>query len=314
MKTLAFIVAISSLTILSVFGQTEQEINLKTPTSEIFGTLLMPDTSSKTVALIIAGSGPTDRNGNNKLAGDNNSLKLIAEGLAEKGIASLRYDKRGIGASKEAAIPENKIVFENFVEDAVDWIEALKQDKRFSKYVIVGHSEGSLIAIIAANRSKVDAVVSISGAGFTADSILRKQLEKQPDQLKNEAYRILDSLKNGIELEDINPFLYALFRPSIQPYLINWFKFSPALEINKLDIPVLIVNGTTDMQVSVDNAENLHKAAKYSDLLILENMNHILKTSSDDFQENYATYSNPALPLHPELMKGIVDFLNSKIN
>ena len=313
MKKLTFVFVFITSIFINLLGQNSEEIVLNTETGDIYGTLLIPETQTKTIALIIAGSGPTDRDGNNKLAGSNNSLKFLAEGLAENGIASLRYDKRGIAASKDAAIPENKIVFENFVEDAVDWLEFIKKDKRFSKYIILGHSEGSLIGIIAAKKSNVDAFVSLAGAGFRADSVLKKQLNKQPDQLKNEAFRILDSLKNGILLEEINPFLYALFRPSIQPYLINWFKFSPTIEIKKLNIPILIVNGNTDIQVSIDNAENLHQAAKNSELLIIENMNHILKPSSSDFSENYATYSNPDLPLHNELINKIVQFLKIKI-
>jgi alpha/beta superfamily hydrolase len=126
----------------------ESEILLKTPTGTLSGTLLIPGEISKyPVALIIAGSGPTDRDGNNTSM-KNNSLKLLATSLAEHQIASLRYDKRGIGASREAAISEADLRFEDFIEDARDWIGLLIKDKRFSEVIVIGHSEGSLIGMV----------------------------------------------------------------------------------------------------------------------------------------------------------------------
>src|SRR6218665_2726569 len=139
---------------------------LKINNDQIFGTLTTPDLTKKyPVALIIAGSGPTDRNGNNAIM-KNNSLKMLAEALAKNGIASLRYDKRGIGESKPAGgDSESSLVFENYIQDAKSWINFLRQDKRFSKVIVIGHSEGSLIGMIAG--AKADKFVSIAGVGDT---------------------------------------------------------------------------------------------------------------------------------------------------
>jgi len=295
---------------LKSFGQIEEEKILNTLTGKISGTLLIPETDNQIpLVLIIAGSGPTDRDGNSLIAGENNSLKLLAEGLVEKGIASLRYDKRGIGGSKNAMVTEFELRFDHYVQDASDWIHFLKKDKRFNKFVIAGHSEGSLIGMIVGNKMELDAFVSIAGAGFRADSILRRQLAAQPDQLKNDAYKILDKLAKGETADTVNPFLFQLFRPSIQPYMINWFSHSPFFEIQKLNCPVLIMQGNMDLQINEDDANQLQKALPESELVILEGMNHVLKVCSDNLQENIESYSNPELPVHPQLIKEISNFI-----
>src|SRR6266542_3700429 len=157
----------------------EEEVTLKTLTGDVFGTLELPAARTPVpVALIIAGSGPTDRNGNSPaLPGTNNSLKMLAEGLADRGIASLRYDKRGIAASRPAATAEQDLRFTNYIDDAVAWIRKLREDPRFSTVTLVGHSEGSLIGMVAAKDGGADAFVSLEGAGRKAADIITEQLE-----------------------------------------------------------------------------------------------------------------------------------------
>ena len=218
----------------------ESPIILKINTDRLFGTLTTPNLTKKyPVALIIAGSGPTDRNGNNPMM-KNNSLKMLAEVLAKNGIASLRYDKRGIGESKASAISEQSLVFENYTEDAKSWINLLKQDKRFSQVVIIGHSEGSLIGMIAG--AKANKFISIAGPGESADKLIKTQIESKANkQLNDLTFPIIDSLKSGNQVKKVDPMLNALFRPSIQPYLISWFKYNAQAEIKKLNVPILIV-------------------------------------------------------------------------
>ena len=134
---------------------TNEEDTLKTSTGDVFGTVELPAAKQPVpVALIIAGSGPTDRNGNTPaLPGSNNSLKMLADGLAARGIASLRYDKRGIAASRAAMTTEADLRFNNFIEDAEAWIKQLRADKRFSTITVIGHSEGSLIGMVAAREA-----------------------------------------------------------------------------------------------------------------------------------------------------------------
>ncbi|MDB4135012.1 MAG: alpha/beta hydrolase [Flavobacteriales bacterium] len=290
------------------FGQ-EEEITLETKTGDIKGSLLIPSFSEKTaVVLIIAGSGPTDRNGNNPMM-TNNSLKMLAKELQKNGIASVRYDKRGVGESKSSALQESDLRFEDYVQDVEEWIKLLKEDDRFSNIIVLGHSEGSLIGMIASHKQKPKKFISIAGIGITAADIIRKQLKGQPQFVLDESLAIIEKLENGETVEKVSQMLYSLFRPSVQPYMISWFKYDPQKEIAKLDIPILIVQGTTDIQVSVSDADKLALANKKSQKQIIEGMNHILKESQADRQKNIQTYSIPDLPLKKELTEVIVKFI-----
>jgi len=289
---------------------TETPLVLHTANGDIFGTLTLPKNFTKgQVALIIAGSGPTDRNGNNPLM-KNESLKLLAYGLAANNIASLRYDKRGIAESKNAAKTEADLRFEDYINDAKDWIRLLKKDKRFSKVMVIGHSEGSLIGMVAANQL-ADAYVSVAGAGRSADKVLKEQLEKQPQKIKDLAFPVIDSLVLGKTVSNVDPMLFSLFRPSVQPYIISWFRYDPQMEIRKLSIPVLIVQGTNDIQVSTEDAQLLAKANGHAQLVLVEGMNHIFKTVEGDRNSNIATYSNPSLPVSEKLVSSIVSFMKT---
>lgn len=290
---------------------TEEEIVLETATGKIYGSITVPTKPRRgkfKLALLIAGSGPMDRNGNNPMM-KNNSLKMTAYGLSENGIAVLRYDKRGIAQSKDAGINEADLRIENYIDDATAWVDLLKKDKRFTDVVIIGHSLGSLIGILAAQQSATDKFISIAGFGQSFDLLLKEQLKGQPDFIKNEAYPIIDSLAQGDTVTKVSPMLYSLFRPSVQKYLMSVFKFNPKNEIAKLNIPVLIVQGTTDLQVSVKEAELLHEGNKKSELSIFEGMNHILKTAPEDRNANLSTYSKANLPLYDALIETLVSFI-----
>ena len=288
----------------------DSEIILKTPTGKLYGTLEITKIEPPfPVVLIIAGSGPTDRDGNNPKM-KNNSLKMLATELSKNGIASLRYDKRGIGKSKNAGLKESDLRFENYSEDAEDWIDFLKQDNRFGDIVVIGHSEGSLIGMIASQKKNVAKFISIAGVGQSADKTIREQLKSQPATVLESASPILDKLVQGEMVENIPSMLNSLFRPSVQPYMISWFKYDPSKEISKLEKPVLIVQGTTDIQVTIDDAEKLAEANPKAKKQIIKGMNHIMKTAEIDRQKNIQTYSQPDLPVKTELIKVIVDFIN----
>ncbi len=284
-------------------------VALVTKTGTLQGTLVLPAMQQKVpVVLIIAGSGPTDRDGNNPMM-KNNSLKMLAEALQKNGIASLRYDKRGIAGSTAAGPDEKDLRFDNYIDDAAGWIEKLKGDKRFSRVIVLGHSEGSLIGMMAADRAKADAFISIAGAGQSADKVLKEQLRSQPQPVIDLCYPIIDSLVSGKTVNDVNPMLNSLFRPSVQPYIISWFRYDPQASIKKLQMPVLLLQGTTDMQVSTKDAELLHQANPATKLVMVENMNHILKISEADRQKNFATYNDPALPLASALIDNTTGFI-----
>jgi alpha/beta superfamily hydrolase len=287
---------------------TETTVVLHTANGDIAGTLTIPSQSGKMpVTLLIAGSGPTDRNGNNPMM-KNESLQKLAYGLASNNIASLRFDKRGIGESKSAAKGEADLRFEDYINDARGWIEWLKKDTRFTKVFVAGHSEGSLIGMIAA-LNNAHGFVSIAGAGKSADKILKEQLASQPPAVKDPSYLIIDSLAMGKTVQNVPGVLFALFRPSVQPYMISWFHYDPQTEIKKLTIPVLIIQGTNDLQVTVEDANLLSKSNTRAQLVLIKNMNHIFRIIAGDKKENLAAYITPALPISEELINAISVFV-----
>lgn len=299
----------------SINGDTtfiETGITLQTSTGEIFGTLTIPGRPERIpVALIISGSGPTDRDGNNPMM-KNNSLKILATELSKNGIATLRYDKRGVADSKAAAKSEKDLRFDDYVSDAKEWIYLLKKDNRFSEVIIVGHSEGSLIGMLAG--MSINKFISIAGFGQSADKILKEQLSSQPKVVQDLSFPIIDSLKHGNTIETVPPMLNSLFRPSVQPYMISWFKYDPQDEIKKLSIPILILQGTNDIQVGVGNARRLSNANPNAELFLITGMNHILRITDGDRQANLTTYSNSNLPIAEELVKAITDFIRRNTN
>lgn len=288
------------------------EVEINGGLGPLKGSLLMPDGNGPVPAvLIIPGSGPTDRN-SNQPGMTNDALKLVAEQLAGQGIASLRIDKRGVAASARAAAREEDLRFETYVDDAVAWLAFLKQQKRVAKVIVLGHSEGALVGTIAAQRVGTAGLISLAGTGFRAAEILRRQLGPQlPPDLKARAFAALAELEAGRTVANPPPELAALFRPSVQPYLISWFKHDPAAELAKVAVPVLIVQGTTDIQVGVDDAKALAAAKPDAKLMLIDGMNHILRAAPIDRAANAATYTNPALPLKPELMPTLAGFVQA---
>jgi cyclophilin family peptidyl-prolyl cis-trans isomerase/pimeloyl-ACP methyl ester carboxylesterase len=310
MKPLRLLAPIVLLLALPTLAQPlASDVTLETMTGVLHGTLLAPaGDGPHPVVLLIAGSGATDRDGNSKgLPGRNDSLKMVAAALADNGIASLRYDKRGIGASGAAGPKEEALRFETYVDDAKLWVRKLKADARFSSVTIAGHSEGSLVGMLAAGEA--DGFVSIAGASQPAGAVLREQLRtKLPPPLLEENERILKLLEAGNPAANVPPQLAALYRPSVQPYLISWLKHDPAALFGKLKVPTLIVQGKTDLQVSVDDARRLNRA-KPSSLVIVEGMNHVLKLVDGDLSQQLPSYGDPELPVAPKLIEELTAFV-----
>lgn len=292
----------------SVFASAD--LVLRTATGSLAGTLEMPATTkgAPPVVLLIAGSGPTDRDGNGPLlSGKNDSLKMLALGLAQRGIASLRYDKRGVGASAAAAPSEADLRFDTYVDDAAAWLRELRAQKRFSRIAIAGHSEGSLIGMIAAQRERVDGYASLEGAGHPAPVVLRDQLAKTPAPIRDEADAIIDQLAAGKTVDTVSPNLRALFRASVQPYLISWFRYDPQRELAKLTVPCAIVQGTADIQAPPAEGESLHAAAPASRYIVVDGMNHVLKHAPDTSSQTavLAGYTDPSLPVVPAVIDAV---------
>lgn len=307
MKKLLFILLL--LPFMVVARQEDREIRMSFNGWEFKGSLVKPE-ASKRVVLIIAGSGPTDMDGNSAmLGGKNNSLKYLAETLDSLGIASLRYNKRGLGEGG-AAIKEEDLRFQDFVDDASAWLDYLRKEENFDEVWIAGHSEGSLIGLLAAASGNAEGFISLAGSGFPLDQTLRDQLQNLPDSLQSQAYFIIDELKAGRPVGDVPPLFGALFRPSVQPFLMELFTHEPLSLIQELDIPILIVQGGRDLQVPAAHGEALSKAKPEARYIYLEDMNHVLKAVEDSPLANQLAYVNPNLPLHGGLKKALFDFFS----
>lgn len=304
-----------SLTLISGFAQAtvlQRPISLDTGTGELFGSLLLPKSDDPVpVVLIISGSGPTDRDGNNADGGRNDSLKRLAWVLAKHNIASVRYDKRGVAASLAATPDERNLTVDAYVADAQAWGHKLKTDPRFGKLIVLGHSEGALIASLAAPGIDADAVISVSGSARPVDQVIRQQLgNRLPPPLMLRSNELLDSLKAGKPDDNVPPPLQVIFRPSVQPYLISLFRQDPAAAFARLKMPALIIQGSNDIQVGVNDARLLKAAKPDAELALIEGMNHVMRIVPNDVKRQLASYKDPQLPLAAELGTRILGFID----
>lgn len=288
---------------------TGDQLDIQTTYETVKGTLVNPDgDEKKPLVILIPGSGTTNRDGNNAMS-KNNSLKYLAESLVDKGIATYRYDKTVLNFTPADTAKINALNFDMLIKEASDVIDFFKKQDQFSKVIVAGHSQGSLVGMIAAvDRS--DAFISLAGMGRSVDVLLEEQIAKQAPVLLDETKRVLIELRNGNTVDDYNPFLANLFNKSVQPFLISYMKYNPASEIGKLKQPVLIVQGDNDIQISVTDAEILHKACAQSKIVLIQKMNHLFKKIEGERAENMASYANPDLPIMEELTFNLVQFIN----
>lgn len=289
----------------SNFSAQEIEIN-----TLLKGTLITPATpdTSNTLVILIAGSGPTNRNGNQP-GMPTNCYKFLGQSLAEKGISFFSYDKRIIAQVIQKTLDEKTLRFEDMVTDAKAVLQHFSSQKKYSKIVLIGHSEGSLVGMLAAPHG-ADAFISLAGPGRPADDVLIEQLTRTKPEQKEALRQCIDALKaNGKWTCDVViPGMESVFRPNVLPYLCSWFVFNPAKIIRELQIPVLIINGDKDLQVPVEDAALLKAAKPDAVYAIIPNMNHVLKNTPDE-QANRQSYSDGKLPIEPQLTEVIMDFI-----
>ncbi len=285
----------------------EEPIEFKIDSATLYGQYIKA-ANSKKIALIIAGSGPTNGDGNSPYF-KSNTYKYIAEELARNGISSVRFDKRGVGKSLKAGKKESDLRFEMYIDDANQIVNAISKFN-YKEIIIIGHSEGSLVGMLVASSNKnITKYISVSGAGSSADVLLKEQFKSQPDEVSTRAVLMIDSVKAGIPVPSIPPYLKSVFRKSIQGYMNSWFKYDPQVEIKKVKVPILIIQGTHDIQVQVIDGQNLYLANPKATLRIIDNMNHVLRiVESEDRTENLKSYNNPGLPLSSEFLKAVVEF------
>lgn len=296
----------------ALLDPTATPVVLPSEPAPLHGTLLTPEGPTRAVAVILPGSGPTDRDGNSPGGLVASTYRLLAEGLAEHGVATVRIDKRAIGQSAAAMIAEQDLTFQTYVDDARGWAAETARVTGRPCVWLIGHSEGSQIALAAAQgrNDTVCGLVLLSGAGRPAGVVLREQFEAGlPEALKAPALAVLEELEAGRPVSDPPAALAALFRPSVQPYLISWISLDPVDLIVDYDGPVLIGHGSTDIQVSMADARALSEAQPAARLVVWDGVNHVLKVAPLDRAANIAVYGDPALPLAPGVVDDVAGFI-----
>jgi len=278
---------------------------------DLHGLMLSPSADAP-VVLIVPGSGPTDRDGNNPLGIRAGTYRLLAEGLAERGIASVRVDKHGMYSSK-ASGDANDVTVESYASDYRAWIDAIRDETGQPCVWMLGHSEGALMVSAAAiGRDDVCGLILVAGMGRKLGPVLREQLAANPANasLLEAANAAIDRIEAGerVETSTLPVPLRALFPEPVQGFLISAFAADPVEQVRLANLPTLVVQGTTDIQITMEDADNL-AATPTAELAVIDGMNHVLKTAPANRLANMATYLDPGLPLAPGLVEAIADFI-----
>ena len=300
----------------------EEEMTVPGPEGPLNGTFLEAEKSRASV-LIIPGSGPVDRDGNSPLGINTNTYKLVAEGLAHKGISSLRIDKRGMFSSEDAIADGNKVTIEDYSDDVRRWAAALSENSGHDCVWLFGHSEGGLVALKAVEIDAPDicGLLLAAAPGRPLGELLREQLQANPANkpFLPTALTIIDALEAGqtVPENDVPAPLKPLFTSGLQAYMTNLFSHDPVSLMRSYGGPALIVQGGQDLQVKVKDATALKEAGSKENrqnmqLLVVEPMAHMLKTvEGSGVAANMATYTNPHLPLSPELVPALSNFISA---
>ncbi|KVX52136.1 hydrolase [Burkholderia cepacia] len=295
----------------------QTEIEAPGPAGPLKGTLLSPGSDDAPVVLIVPGSGPTDRNGNAPNGVQASTYRLLAEGLRDEGIASVRIDKRGIYGSASAIPDADDVTIDEYSADVRSWVAAIRARTGASRVWLLGHSEGGWVALSAARQmDDIGGLILVSTAGRPLGPVLRQQLQSNPANapILANAMSILESLEAGerVDAARIDPALMPLFRPQVQRFLMSELILDPAALLAGYMKPVLIVQGARDIQVAVQDAELLKQANPRAELALIADANHVLKTvRTSALQENLAAYSNPDLPLADGVVEAISAFVHA---
>ena len=260
--------------------------------------------------LLIAGSGPTDRNGNGPAIATD-LYRQIAYGLAGAGYRVLRYDKRGVGGSSALVRREEDLRFDQYVDDAALALASLKARGDTDAVILAGHSEGASVAIRAAARVPVDALVLLAGPGRRLDTILSEQFEAMnlPEPMLRKALSILSVVARGGHVAEVPKALRMAFRPSVQPFLASECAVDPARELARLSTPTLLLHGTRDLQVGAADLDALRRGRPDAEVVRLSGANHVFKFAPSERAGNFALYRDPRAPLHPDLLPALVRFI-----
>ena len=319
MKSLATAALTCAVTTVPAQSPREELIEIPGPQGPLQAALRFPagPLPPKAAVLIIPGSGPTDRDGNSPHVGNPAIYSLLAAGLAQRGIASARIDKRGMFGSA-AAIPDaNAVRMRDYADDALKWSEALRERTGVDCVWILGHSEGGVVALLAGQeRAAICGLILVATPGRPMGEVLREQLRANPANapVLEQALGAIDALEAGrrVDVTALHPALHLLFHAGVQDFLIDSLTLDPSRLASSVQGPMLILQGSRDLQVSVEDAQRLHRSAPQSTLAVLEGVNHVLKAvATDDRDENIATYVRADLPLAPGVVDVIAEFVVS---
>ncbi|WP_120716718.1 alpha/beta hydrolase [Tsuneonella amylolytica] len=312
MKTLIAAAALAALAV----PVAAEEITASGPEGQLAGTLVTP-ADGKPVVLIVPGSGPTDRDGNNPMGVKAASYRLLAEALGARGIGSVRIDKRGMFGSKAAIADANAVTIADYVTDIGAWVQRTRQATGRDCVWLAGHSEGGLVALAAAGKvPDLCGVIVLAGPGMTMAEILRAQFKGNPANapVLPDALHAIDMLEKGerVDVAGFHPALASVFNPAVQGYIVDLMTYDPVALAAATAGPLLIVQGGKDFQVPPANGAALHAARPSADYIVVPSMNHVLKdVEGDDAQSNLATYANPALPVSSELVDAVAGFVTA---
>jgi pimeloyl-ACP methyl ester carboxylesterase len=267
--------------------------------------------------LIIPGSGPTDRDGNNRLGVKGSPYKRLAEGLAEKGITTVRIDKRGMFGSSGAAADPNAVTIANYADDVHAWVKVIRGRTGAPCVWVAGHSEGGLVAL-ASSESPGDlcGLILLAAPGRPVGEVMRDQFKQAMGEgpIYQQAASAIKALEAGRHpnMHSMHPALQQMLAPPVHGLLISMFSYDPARLIAGFHKPVLIVQGERDLQVSVADAERLKQASPAAKLVLLPDTNHVFKTvKSADAAANKAAYVKPSVPLAPGVIDEIANFVSA---
>lgn len=306
---------IGTLATFAFVALSTQEVVAPGPAGELKGIWEKAGDPAAPVAIVIPGSGPTDRDGNSPLGINAGSYRLLAEGLAERGIATVRIDKRGMFASTTAAADPNAVTIDDYVADIRSWVKAIRAEAGAECLWLLGHSEGGLVALAAAQREPaICGLILVATAGRPMGDVLKGQLQANPANAPflPEANRAIDALARGERVDEnrLAAPLRPLFDPALQDFLVSTFSLDPVTLIGAVEKPILILQGGSDLQVGVSDAQALKAAAPSAKLVELPDTNHVLKeVPRNDSAANIATYADSNLPLAPGVVEAIEDFM-----
>ncbi|MCX2745678.1 alpha/beta fold hydrolase [Mangrovivirga sp. M17] len=310
-RVLLFILILFPFTFIS--GQTEKVISITRDSLDLTGTLLLPETSEKDVLVIITpGSGPVNQDGNMQMM-QTSYLKVLAEELAKEGFASFRYNKRSIALLESGKISE-LITFDDFINDLEAWSLQLDSLMPDHEQVLLGHSQGGLVSMVVAARekAKVKGVISLCGQGYRIDKVLMEQLEPQGPGILKLSRSYLDTLIAGDSIRQPHLLLKSIFNPQAQYFIKTWLKYDPSEVIKQIDVPVLLIAGTKDLQVKPEQLKDLSKKSKNAEYKEIEDMNHVLKEIEGGYQQNLDSYFNEG-PLHDMLIPVLTTFIKKEV-